>query len=158
MYIAGQYQSVEQVKGFIEGSSSFATNAEEQLFYEFVQNAYDAKADSLYFFANEKYLVVLNNGEPFYTDFDLLADEKNNGQLFNFLAKGKSDKRGDDDQMGQYGQGSKLLYTLITDSSDGQLTDAELLVEAIYDNKKGPYLISWNSKDQLTNLLYSEQD
>lgn len=158
MYIAGQYQSVEQVKGFIEGSSSFATNAEEQLFYEFVQNAYDAKADSLYFFANEKYLVVLNNGEPFYTDFDLLADEKNNGQLFNFLAKGKSDKRGDDDQMGQYGQGSKLLYTLITDSSDGQQTDAELLVEAIYDNKKGPYLISWNSKDQLTNLLYSEQD
>ena len=158
MYIAGQYQSVEQVKGFIESSSSFATNAEEQLFYEFVQNAYDAKADSLYFFANEKYLVVLNNGEPFYTDFDILAEEKNNGQLFNFLAKGKSDKRGDDDQMGQYGQGSKLLYTLITDSSDGQMTDAELLVEAIYDNKKGPYLISWNSKDQLTNLLYSEQD
>lgn len=158
VYIAGQFQSVEQVKGFIEGSSSFATNAEEQLFYEFVQNAYDAKADSLYFFANDKYLVVLNNGEPFYTDFDLLADEKNNGQLFNFLAKGKSDKRGDDDLMGQYGQGSKLLYTLITDSSDGQLTDAELLVEAIYNNRKGPYLISWNSKDQLTNLLYSEQD
>ncbi len=158
VYIAGQFQSVEQVKGFIEGSSSFATNAEEQLFYEFVQNAYDAKADSLYFFANDKYLVVLNNGEPFYTDFDLLADEKNNGQLFNFLAKGKSDKRGDEDQMGQYGQGSKLLYTLITDTSDGQMTDAELLVEAIYDNKKGPYLISWNSKDQLTNLLYSEQN
>ena len=157
VYIAGQFQNVEQVKGFIEGSASFATNAEEQLFYEFVQNAYDAKADSLFFFANEKYLVVLNNGEPFYTDFDLLADEKNNGQLFNFLAKGKSDKRGDDELMGQYGQGSKLLYTLITDSSDGQLTDAELLVEAIYDKQKGPYLISWNSKDQLTNLLYSEQ-
>lgn len=157
VYIAGQFQNVDQVKGFIESSSSFATNAEEQLFYEFVQNAYDAKADSLYFFANYKFLVVLNNGEPFYTDFDLLADEKNNGQLYNFLAKGKSDKRGDDELMGQYGQGSKLLYTLITDSSDGQLTDAELLVEAIYDNKKGPYLISWNSKDQLTNLLYSEQ-
>ena len=74
MYIAGQYQSVEQVKGFIEGSSSFATNAEEQLFYEFVQNAYDAKADSLYFFSHEKYLVLLNNCEPFYTDFDLPAD------------------------------------------------------------------------------------
>lgn len=156
--IAGQFQSVDQVKGFIESSSSFATNAEEQLFYEFVQNAYDAKADSLFFFANEKYLVVLNNGEPFYTDFDILADERKNGQLYNFLAKGKSDKRSDDEQMGQYGQGSKLLYTLITDTSDGQLTDAELLVEAIYDNKKGPYLISWNSKDQLTNLLYSKQD
>ena len=158
VYIAGQYQNVDQVKGFIKSSSSFATNAEEQLFYEFVQNAYDAKADSLYFFANDKYLVVLNNGEPFYTDFDILSDNKSNGQLFNFLAKGKSDKIGDDEQMGQYGQGSKLLYTLITDSSDGQLTDAELLEEAVYDNKKGPYLISWNSKDQLTNLLYSEQD
>ena len=158
VYMAGQFQNVEQVKGFIESSSSFATNAEEQLFYEFVQNAYDADADSLYFFANDKFLVVLNNGEPFYTDFNLLADEKNHGQLFNFLAKGKSDKRGDDNQMGQFGQGSKLLYTLITDSSDGQLTDAELLVEAIYDNQKGPYLISWNSKDQLTNLLYCEQN
>lgn len=158
IYISGQYQNIEQVKGFIESSSSFATNAEEQLFYEFVQNAYDAKADSLYFFANEQYLIVLNNGEPFYTDLNLLDDEKNKGQLFNFLAKGKSDKRGDEDQMGQYGQGSKLLYTLITDSSDGQLTDADLLVEAIYDKKKGPYLISWNSKDQLTNLLYGEQN
>ena len=157
-YMGGHYQSVEQVKKFIESSSSFATNAEEQLFYEFVQNAYDAQADSLFFFSNDKYLIVLNNGKPFYTDFDLQADEKKSGQLFNFLAKGKSDKPGDDEQMGQYGQGSKLLYTLITDvPKTGEYTDAELLVDAIYNNRKGPYLISWNSQEQLTNLLLGEK-
>ena len=157
-YMGGHYQSIEQVKKFIESSSSFATNAEEQLFYEFVQNAYDAKADSLFFFANDKYLIVLNNGKPFYTDFDLQADDKKLGQLYNFLAKGKSDKSGDDEQMGQYGQGSKLLYTLITNAPEtSEYTDAELLVRAIYDEKKGPYLISWNSQEQLTNLLYGEK-
>ena len=157
-YMAGHYQSIDQVKKFIESSSSFATNAEEQLFYEFVQNAYDAQADSLFFFANDKYLIVLNNGKPFYTDFDLQADNKKVGQLYNFLAKGKSDKSGDDDQMGQFGQGSKLLYTLITNvPENSEYTDAELLVRAIYDEKKGPYLISWNSQEQLTNLLYGEK-
>ncbi len=157
-YMGGHYQSVEQVKKFIESSSSFATNAEEQLFYEFVQNAYDAHADSLFFFADERYLVVLNNGTPFYTDFDLQSDNKKSGQLFNFLAKGKSDKPGDDEQMGQFGQGSKLLYTLITDVSEtGEYTDAELLVDAIYNKQKGPYLISWDSQEQLTNLLYGDK-
>ena len=157
-YMGGHYQSIEQVKKFIESSSSFATNAEEQLFYEFVQNAYDAHADSLFFFADERYLVVLNNGDPFYTDFDLQADDKRSGQLFNFLAKGKSDKPGDDEQMGQFGQGSKLLYTLITDVSEtGEYTDAELLVDAIYNKQKGPYLISWDSQEQLTNLLYGDK-
>ena len=157
-YMGGHYQNIDQVKKFIESSSSFATNAEEQLFYEFVQNAYDAQADSLFFFANDNYLIVLNNGRPFYTDFDLQADDKKAGQLYNFLAKGKSDKSGDDEQMGQYGQGSKLLYTLITNVPEtSEYTDAELLVRAIYDEKKGPYLISWNSQEQLTNLLYGEK-
>ena len=157
-YMGGHYQNIEQVKKFIESSSSFATNAEEQLFYEFVQNAYDAQADSLFFFANENYLIVLNNGRPFYTDFDIQSDNKMAGQLYNFLAKGKSDKSGDDEQMGQYGQGSKLLYTLITNVPEtSEFTDAELLVRAIYEEKKGPYLISWNSQEQLTRLLYGDK-
>ena len=32
-YMGGHFQDIEQVKKFIESSSSFATNAEEQLFY-----------------------------------------------------------------------------------------------------------------------------
>lgn len=94
--IYGQDPSSDQVKGVIQDVASFASNAEEQLFYEFVQNAYDANADSLFFYANKNYLVVLNNGEPFYTDFDIFESENiRDGQLYNFLAKGKSLKRSD---------------------------------------------------------------
>jgi len=143
-----------QVKQWVKGSASFASNAEEQLFYEFVQNAFDASADSLMFFANRKYLVVLNNGKPFYTDGDIFDDdaEVREGQLYNFLAKGKSLKSEDETSMGKYGQGSKLLYTLITDESDGKSSE-DLLEEAIYDGHKGPYLISWANKHQLNELL-----
>ena len=93
--IYGEDPSADQVKSVISDAASFASNAEEQLFYEFVQNAYDASADSLFFYANEKYLIVLNNGEPFYTDFDLFDTSTpiRDGQLYNFLAKGKSLKR-----------------------------------------------------------------
>ena len=72
--IYGHDPSPDQVKSVISDAASFASNAEEQLFYEFVQNAYDASADSLFFYANEDYLIVLNNGEPFYTDFDIFED------------------------------------------------------------------------------------
>ena len=100
------------VNAIIEGNASFAQNAQEQLFYEFVQNAYDAKAEDLLFYANEDYLIVLNNGKPFYTDTEKQKDgEIREGQLFNFLAKGKSQKHGDENLMGNYGQGSKL-YTV----------------------------------------------
>lgn len=63
------------------------------------------------------YLIVLNNGEPFYTDFDIFEDRDDenetirDGQLYNFLAKGKSLKRNDIKKLGKYGPGSKLLCT-----------------------------------------------
>ena len=151
--IYGQDPSSDQVKGVIQDVASFASNAEEQLFYEFVQNAYDANADSLFFYANKNYLVVLNNGEPFYTDFDIFESENiRDGQLYNFLAKGKSLKRSDPGKFGKYGQGSKLLYTLLTEVSESEGNE-ELLVKTLYEEKKGPYLISWYDRRQLANLL-----
>ena len=151
--IYGPDPSRDQVKSVISDAASFASNAEEQLFYEFVQNAYDASADSLFFFADEQYLVVLNNGEPFYTDFDIFDSETiRDGQLYNFLAKGKSLKRNDNTKLGKYGQGSKLLYTLLTDVSESEENE-ELLIKTLYDEKKGPCLISWNNRNQLANLL-----
>ena len=151
--IYGQDPSSDQVKGVIQDVASFASNAEEQLFYEFVQNAYDANADSLFFYANKNYLVVLNNGEPFYTDFDIFESENiRDGQLYNFLAKGKSLKRSDPGKFGKYGQGSKLLYTLLTEVSESEGNE-ELLVKTLYEEKKGPYLISWCDRRQLANLL-----
>ena len=154
--IFGQDPSSDQIKVVISDAASFASNAEEQLFYEFVQNAYDANADSLFFYANEKHLIVLNNGEPFYTDFDIFeSDTIRDGQLYNFLAKGKSSKRNDNSKLGKYGQGSKLLYTLLTDVSESEENE-DLLVKALYDEKKGPYLISWYNRNQLANLLQEQ--
>lgn len=154
--IYGWDQLPDQVKTVISDAASFASNAEEQLFYEFVQNAYDANADSLFFYANKKYLIVLNNGEPFYTDIDI-KDPKDlkDGQLYNFLAKGKSLKRNDKNKLGKYGQGSKLLYTLLTEVNESEENE-ELLVKALYDEKKGPYLISWYNRNQLANLLQEQ--
>ena len=60
--MSGQGQKVDAL---ITSAASFANNAKEQLFYEFVQNAFDANADTLLFYANEDFLIVLNNGEPF---------------------------------------------------------------------------------------------
>ena len=48
--MSGQGQKVDAL---IAGAASFANNAKEQLFYEFVQNAYDASADSLFFYARD---------------------------------------------------------------------------------------------------------
>ena len=154
--IYGQDPSPDQVKSVISDAASFASNAEEQLFYEFVQNAYDASADSLFFYANENYLIVLNNGEPFYTDFDIFdTDTLRDGQLYNFLAKGKSLKRSDITKLGKYGQGSKLLYTLLTEVSESEENE-ELLIKTLYEEKKGPYLISWYDRRQLANLLQKQ--
>jgi hypothetical protein len=155
--IYGQDPNPGQVKSVISDAASFASNAEEQLFYEFVQNAYDANADSLFFYANEDYLIVLNNGEPFYTDFDIFngGEGVRDGQLYSFLSKGKSAKRNDAGKLGKYGQGSKLLYTLLTDVSES-IENEDLLIDALYEDKKGPYLISWNNRNQLANLLLKQ--
>lgn len=144
---------MKTVRGLITNAASFASNAEEQLFYEFVQNAYDANADSLFFYANEDYLIVLNNGDPFYTDFDFFdSAERRDGNLYSFLAKGQSEKMEDDSKLGKYGQGSKLLYTLLADVDYNAKTE-DLLYEAIQTKRKGPYLISWNDKSQLDAIL-----
>ncbi len=141
------------VNTIIEGNASFAQNAQEQLFYEFVQNAYDAHAEDLFFFADEDYLVILNNGKPFYTDtLTMQSGKYKEGQLYNFLAKGKSQKHGDDSKMGNYGQGSKLLYTLLCDVGDMR-TNEQQLTQKIKIEKKGPYMLSWATRNQLDNIL-----
>lgn len=156
--MSGQGQKVDAL---ITGAASFANNAKEQLFYEFVQNAYDASADTLLFYANEDFLIVLNNGEPFFTDLDIFdlpeGEEPRDGQLYNFLAKGKSLKLNDDEKLGKYGQGSKLLYTLLADINHNVNTE-ELLKDAIINNKKGPYLVSWHNMSQLDAWLINDDE
>lgn len=144
-----------KVDSIIKSSASFASNAQEQLFYEFVQNAFDANADTLMFNANEDYLMILNNGAPFISTKNCIENDVP-GELYSFLAKGKSDKEDKDDNLGQYGQGSKLLYTLISDTGIGDRENK--LVNAIKNNRKGPYLISWDNPTQLSNLLLNDEN
>ena len=156
--MSGQGQKVDAL---ITSAASFANNAKEQLFYEFVQNAFDANADTLLFYANEDFLIVLNNGEPFFTDLDIFdlpeGEEPRDGQLYNFLAKGKSLKLNDDEKLGKYGQGSKLLYTLLADINHNINTE-ELLKDAIINKKKGPYLVSWHNMSQLDAWLINDDE
>lgn len=151
--IYGQDQELDST---IRDVASFAKDSEEQLFYEFVQNAFDANADSLCFFFDRNYLIVLNNGEPFYTDPRKEDKRPRDGQLYNFLAKGKSIKAGDEKKSGEYGQGSKLLYTLISDKSAASNKTA--LISAIKSERKGPYLVSWQNIDQLNNFRFQPTD
>ena len=138
-----------KVDSIIKSSSSFASNAHEQLFYEFVQNAFDANADTLLFNANEDYLVVLNNGTPFISTKDSLNNDIP-GELYSFLAKGKSDKEGNSDTLGQYGQGSKLLYTLIANAGIGNSEDK--LLHSIKELKKQG---TWETQMKLQLLLFT---
>lgn len=144
-FLETAYAQEARVDTTIRDVASFASNSEEQLFYEFVQNAFDAHADSLCFYFDEKYLIVLNNGEPFYTD--PRSKNPRDGQLYNFLVKNKSLKAGDKSKSGEFGQGSKLLYTLIPDKS--LASNQTQLIKSIKGEKKGPYIISWKNREQL---------
>ena len=144
------YGKGQELDSTIRDVASFAKDSEEQLFYEFVQNAFDANADSLCFYFDKEYLIVLNNGDPFYTDLWERGVRPRDGQLYNFLAKGKSLKAGDEAKSGEFGQGSKLLYTLISDK--GAASNKSQLIKSIKLEKKGPYLVSWGNVDQLNNF------
>ena len=144
------------VDNMVEKVASFAKDPEQQVFYEFVQNAFDANADTAYFYAGtvegKDYLLVLNDGKPFYTDPKVKnKKEKREGQLFSFLNKGKSDKP-NEPSIGEFGIGSKLLYTLLTDSSE-DFSVASLMKPAIIDGRRAPYLLSWAEGRQLDNFL-----
>ncbi len=153
-FLRTMYGLGQRIDPTIAHIATFAKDSEEQLFYEFVQNAFDAKADSLCFFFDKDYLIVLNNGEPFLTDPD--DPNPKDGQLYNFLAKGKSRKAGDDSKSGEFGQGSKLLYNLIADKSVA--SNSTLLLKAVKEARKGPYLISWGSSVQLDNFRLQSTD
>ena len=152
--MSGQGQKVDAL---ITDAASFANNAKEQLFYEFVQNAYDASADSLFFYANEEFLIVLNNGEPFFTDLNIFdlpeGEEPRDGQLYNFLAKGKSLKLNDDDKLGKYGQGSKLLYTLLADINHNVNTEELLKMPSLITKKDHILLVGTICPSWMLGLL-----
>lgn len=143
------------IRTMVRDCANVAKNAELQVFYEFVQNAFDADADTVFFFMGKvdgnDYLLVLNNGRPFFTeDPKLHKDKKKKGQLLEFLNRSKSRKNIKED-LGRFGQGSKLLYTLLVDCNDHRDT-ASMMASAIIDDKRAPYLLSWSDGAQLDNF------
>lgn len=146
---------VEELHSFLTEFSSFAASPCEQFYYEYIQNAYDSGADRVLFLLNEKYLLIINNGKQFYT-----GNEFNNpnikGHFHRFLAlhssKHPNDKSGKKGDIGKYGQGSKLIYTLLSDN-DTHVDSEAAIQNAIINQGKAPFLISWSNQTQLYSLL-----
>lgn len=142
------YGSGKNIDNIVGQISKFAKNTQTQIFYEFLQNADDAKASKLAITFNENWFLVVNNGEPFKTD-----GTEAPGQLRSFLNKEDSEKAFDDESIGKYGLGSKLLYDLLT-NQDAAEKKNERLTEAIITNLKSPILFSWASIEQWNELKY----
>lgn len=152
--------TVDNLSSYIGPISKFATKTGTQIFYEFLQNADDAKATKAFFYFDEENFVVINNGEPFFTDRPgngQQATGQRKGQLKSFLSKQKGDKYDDDASIGRYGQGSKLLYDLLTPNhQDEQVLDSNkehALIRAIIHETKGPILFSWRNLVDLEKLF-----
>ncbi|GIV38847.1 MAG: hypothetical protein KatS3mg033_0647 [Thermonema sp.] len=110
---------------------------DEQAFYEFAQNAVDAQSTHFWAFYNERYFIVLNNGEPF--NFEGLRSILNIAQ---------STKKERCDKIGRFGIGFKLVHRLVG-KGDG---NHELL-----EKYKGPVLFSWHRPEQLQSLINGEE-
>ncbi|MEM1118850.1 MAG: hypothetical protein AAGJ18_00290 [Bacteroidota bacterium] len=133
------YGGTFNIESRISEISDFAANANEQIFYEFLQNANDAGASSFFVAFDESNFLVVNNGQPFLTD----GKGQETSRFRTFLTKKQSANFGNEN-IGEKGQGSKLLYELITDNLGTQAT-GDALIQEIYHHKKGPIILSWEN-------------
>jgi len=143
------YGEFDDPEGFLKGEltklSSFAEDSDDQVFYEFLQNAKDANGSGLWVFMDQKLgVIILNDGEPFHTNPDIT-----DGSLFSFLGKGKGGKFKDSTKSGEKGMGSKLMYNMLVPyNSSGNLSGmSERLAEALSEDQTGPILFSWSKQD-----------
>lgn len=150
--------SKENLDAYIGPLTKFATNTSVQIFYEFLQNADDAGATNVFFYFDKESFVVINNGAPFYTDCptNKAPNERlRKGQLKSFLSKG--DKYGDEESIGRYGQGAKLLYDLLIpvhyDNQQVGMTKENALIKALIEEARGPILYSWTELTHFEKLL-----
>lgn len=146
------YGSGKNIDNIVGQISKFAKNTQTQIFYEFLQNADDAKASKLAILFDKKWFLVVNNGEAFKTDGTEIP-----GQLRSFLNKEDSEKAFDEETIGKYGLGSKLLYDLLT-NQDAEEKKNERLTDAIINNLKSPIIFSWSSLEQWNELKYWKAD
>ncbi len=144
-------QDAQRPEDYISNLTSFAGNSEMQIVYELMQNAEDEKGDYLVLEIINNFLVVGNNGKPFWNSSEGL------GPLWGFLREKKGKKKKDPEKKGEYGIGSKLIYDLISNAEstrDGQTEKGARLVEALIRDRKAPFLFSWEDIKQLESLRY----
>jgi hypothetical protein len=108
--------------GFINSSVQIAEDG--QAIYEFLQNAVDANASEFFIFYNEKYFLVINNGEKF--------QKKDIKSILNFS---QSTKESSSSTIGKFGVGFKLIHRLVGESNG--LKEIERYC--------GPILLSWDN-------------
>lgn len=132
---------------FIQNVSGVAKNTHQQVFYELLQNASDANATKVSIFFDDNQFLAINNGDAFVTDGSI----KEKGRLRSFLGKNKSAKNPKD--IGKHGQGSKLLYDLLTSSN---IEKEVALKESLEKKLDGLIICSWNNEPSLNELLYWE--
>jgi hypothetical protein len=113
----------EDEKGFIRSLVELAED--EQVIYEFIQNAVDANSSHFYIFWDEDNFLVINNGSKF----------KDN-EIESILNVSQSTKSKDElEKIGKFGIGFKLIHRLV--GKDNGLNE-------IIDEYKGPLLFSWD--------------
>lgn len=113
----------ENIRNFIESQVKIAEDG--QAIYEFLQNAVDANSTSFAVFYNEDSFLVLNNGKKF--------DFANVKSILNFS---QSTKTNEEQQIGKFGVGFKLIHRLVGEDSG---------IDEIIDEYKGPILFSWDN-------------
>lgn len=146
---------VDSLNQYVGTTTNFATDSALQIFYEFMQNADDAGGSRMGFFFDEKNFIAINDGLPFYTDD--YNDIRRKGQLKSFLQRQRGDKFDDKESIGRYGQGSKLMYDLLTSqqSKDQSLSNSRELAlqKALLNDCSGPILFSWSAFKHLEHLV-----
>lgn len=128
----------------IDGMTSFAGRPHEQIFYELLQNAHDAHSDRFHVCFDETGILFINTGKAFTTE----KPKKENGkllagELIGLLQNNKSPKYGNDDAIGQFGIGFKLVYNLLGD-------DVKV---KILNDLQGPIIFSWSKLPHLEGFL-----
>lgn len=102
-----------------------------QAIYEFLQNAVDAQASEFCIFWDKNNFIVINNGKKF--DYNGIKS------ILNFS---QSTKSNDENSIGKFGIGFKLIHRLVGDRIKGE--DEENGLNAIINKYKGPILFSWD--------------
>lgn len=121
----------EDIYGFLRKETEMAEDG--QAIYEFVQNAADSNSSHFYMFYNEKYFLVINNGDTFTND-----------GVKSILNVGQSHGKDDDpDKIGRFGIGFKLVHRLVGKSNG---------LKELTEDYAGPQMFSWTDKQDFIDF------